>query len=448
MLRTWGYLRLGEELLALGKPAQAREQFLHVFPYVGSEIPHDGCFARLLLNLEQCDELLAKPPRPYLGAARACLEQAETSGCAGRTRNSARRQAIPEISVIIPTFNRSAVLATCLGALARQSLARNRYEVIVIDDGSPDATPQLCRGLSPGFRMRYFRKKNGGAGAARNLGLSMARGKFVLLINDDTIASPTLLEEHLQAQGSSPARKFAVLGDFPYPPAAERKALTYFLRERPFLFPMVNMKKGFYQGMAYFITCNLSVDRQAVLAAGSFDTRFRVAEDTELGARLASRGYEVLFWPEARATHDHLSFRTDDLVRRARSYGPATLRLVQKYPSLLGDGTGPLGRLDAAWRARTLDFLHASRQDVEAAVRAARQLDDYDFATLLRRKNLHGEPLADSITSLLEKAVTQIHWFYLLEGILEELSPQDPALWGEAHPAATSIDKGRLPCQP
>ena len=80
---------------------------------------------------------------------------------------------------------------------------------------------------------------------------------------------------------------------------------------------------------------------RAPLAAGSFDSRFRVAEDTELGARLVSQGYKVLYWPTATAEHDHLNFRTDDIVRRARSYGTATLLLLQKHPSLLGDGTGP-----------------------------------------------------------------------------------------------------------
>lgn len=422
VLRNTAYLHLGEELLALGKPGEAREQFLHVFPYIQERIPKGDFFARLLINLARSDELLGQGKGRNLEAARTCLHRPDMGAISKHPGKVGRAAQEPDISVIVPTFNRSGILASCLAALERQTLEKIRYEVIVVDDGSSDATEQLCRGLAPGFQFSYFRQNNGGAGAARNLGLNRARGKYVLLINDDTIVSAALLEEHLRAHGSEPNQKLAVLGDFPYPQAAARRGLTYFLSKRPFLFPQVGMNKGIYRGMAYFITCNLSVARDAVLAAGSFDSQFRVGEDTDLGARLTSRGYAVLYWPDARATHDHLNFRVDDIVRRARSYGPATMRLVEKYPYLLADETGPLGRLDAAWRTRTLDFLRDSRPRVEEALAAARRLDDFDFSTLLRREVAGGESLADGIVSLLEKAVNQIHWFYLLEAIVEEVA--------------------------
>jgi GT2 family glycosyltransferase len=219
------------------------------------------------------------------------------------------------------------------------------------------------------------------------------------------------------------------------------------LSKRPFLFPQVSMHKGFYQGSAYFITCNLSVARQAVLAAGSFDCRFRVAEDTELGVRLSSRGYEVLYWPAARAMHDHLDFRTDDLVRRARYYGPATSLLLQEHPSLLGDGSGPFGRLDAAWKARTLKFLRDSRKQVEEALAAAKRLDDFEFSALRRGKLSGGNSSADEIISLLEKTVTHIYWFYLLEAMLKELVEKESAGTYREPSINASIEGRRPPCQ-
>lgn len=446
-LRNTAYLHLGEELLALGKPGEAREQFLHVFPYVQGPIPQGDFFARLLINLVRCDELHGKGTDRYLEAARTCLHKPDVGTKPKQSGKLPRTGQELDVSVIVPTFNRSAILASCLAALECQTLEKCRYEVIVVDDGSGDATEQLCRGLAPGFRFSYFRQENGGAGAARNLGLHRALGKYVLLINDDTIVSPGLLEEHLRAHRSEPDKKFAVLGNFPYPEAAARKGLTYFLSKRPFLFPQVSMKKGFYQGMAYFITCNLSIAREAVRAAGSFDSKFRVGEDTDLGARLTSRGYEVLYWPDACATHDHLAFRVDDIVRRARSYGPATLRLIKKYPYLLADETGPLGRLDTAWRAKTLDFLRSSRPQVEEALAAARRLEDFDFSTLLRGEVAEGASLADGIVSLLEKAVTQIHWFYLLEAIVKGLTEGEVSDTELEFPAQTSSPKDGPPCQ-
>ena len=446
ILRVSGYLRLGEELLAVGEPRAAREQFLHVFPYVQARIPSGEFFARLLINLSRCDELLGGEKGRYLPAARVCLERSGPNGISKPAKRSTGARREPEISVIVPTFNRSPVLASCLAALENQTIRKGRYEVIVVDDGSSDATEQLCRGLSPCFQLSYWRQKNSGAGAARNLGLNCARGRSVLFINDDTIASPTLLEEHLRAQGSIPEKKFAVLGDFRYPSTAGRRALTYFLSTRPFLFPQVSMTQGFYRGSAYFITCNLSVARKAVLAAGAFDGRFRLAEDTELGIRLMSQGYEVLYWPAARATHDHLNFRADDVVRRARAYGPATLLLLQKHPALLGDGTSPFGRLDPQWEARTREFLRNSRQQVEEARAVARRLDDFDFSALLRDDKAGGKTSADQIILLLEKAITQIHWFYLLEAMVKALEETETGR-GEETPAPTLIDEDRSPCQ-
>jgi GT2 family glycosyltransferase len=445
--RQMGYLRLGEELLAQGRALEAREQFLHVASYVQGPLPRLEFFTRLLINLSNCDQLLGQGKGRYLKAAQACLHRAEPGAKPKQLITSVGIGRQPAISVIVPTFNRSAILASCLAALEGQSLGKDQYEVIVVDDSSTETTEQLCAGLSPGFQFRYFRQRSRGAGAARNLGLNMAQGRYALFINDDTIASPDLLQEHLRAHGSYPAKKIAVLGDFPYHPTARRRALTYFLSKRPFLFPQVSMHKGFYQGSAYFITCNLSVSRQAVLAAGSFDARFRVAEDTELGARLTARGYEVLYWPAARGMHDHLHFRTDDIIRRARSYGPATVLLLEMHPSLLGDGRTPFGRLDAAWKARTIDFLRNSRQHVEDALAAAKRLDDFNFSALVDGKNADGASAADEITGLLEKAVTQVYWFYLLEAMIKELDEKAPGRTDLEPSIPTSVDKDRSPCQ-
>ena len=446
VFRTMGHLRLGEELLRLGKPNEAREQFLHIFAYLYERIPAGEFFARVLTNLSHCEELLGSGKDRYLDAAQDCLNRPNSNTKPGvKVPAGPTRQ--PVISVIVPTFNRSAVLASCLAALENQSLAKSKYEVIVVDDSSEDATEHLCRGLSPSCQFSYCRQKSSGAGAARNLGLNEARGRYVLFINDDTMASATLLEEHLRAHSSFTGKKFAVLGDFAYPPFASRRALTYFLSKRPFLFPQVGMTKGFYQGSAYFITCNLSVARQAVLEAGSFDCRFRVAEDTELGARLTSQGYEVLYWPAARAMHDHLNFRTDDVVRRARSYGPATLLLLQKHPWLLGDGKSPFGRLDAAWKVRTLKFLRDSRKPVEDALAAAKRLDDFDFSALLRGKTSAGKSSAEEIVVLLEKAITQVYWFYLLQAMMKELVENESSRTDMEPSISISNEEDRPPCQ-
>lgn len=162
-----------------------------------------------------------------------------------------------------------------------------------------------------------------------------------------------------------------MLGDFRFPPAAQQRALTRFLTQSPFFFPQVTLRAGEYWEYTYVVTCNLSVQRDAVLAVGSFDARFRVAEDSDLGLRLSRKGFSVRYIPEAQAIHQHLPFTIPDLIRRATSYGANQLAFLRKHPTLLQGGRTFFGMLDndAAdkWRAgkrqKTRDRIACSDAD-------------------------------------------------------------------------------------
>jgi GT2 family glycosyltransferase/glycosyltransferase involved in cell wall biosynthesis len=424
-LRIQAYCTLAEYLLAEGKPAEALEQLRHVFTVLRGDLPRGGFFARLMLNLDRCYRELGtqEPPADFVTEAKASLapvDPSRPSTAAGQKSRAKRRRhrERPEISVIIPTYNRCAVLASCLAALEQQSLAKERFEVIVIDDGSTDGTERFCRGLSMSFSLVYIRQSNAGAGAARKLGSEVARGKYLLFFNDDTLAAPELLVEHLDAQHEYAPKKYAVLGDFRYPTEAGKRALTSFLATRPFLFPQVNMKAGFHRESWYFIASNLSIRRQAVLEVGSFDPQFRVAEDTELGARLEEKGYLIRYHPRAVAWHDHLKFTSADLLERARAYAPADLLLFKKHRRLLGSGTGPFGTLDDDWAAKTKDSLGKSRHQVAELTRAIAHFDNLDFAPLFSiRKGDRSE--AEIVLRTFDQIVPQVHWFHLFEKLLE-----------------------------
>jgi hypothetical protein len=239
-----------------------------------------------------------------------------------------------------------------------------------------------------------------------------------LFFNDDTLPAPELLAEHLRAQQEYGQEKCAVLGDFRYPQQARKRALTSFFATRPFMFPQVSMKPGLYREIGYFITCNLSIPRQAVLEVGSFDPQFRVAEDTELGTRLALKGYRIRYHPQALAWHDHLTFTTADLIKRARGYAPADLLLFKKHPCLAGPGTIPFGRLDDDWAAKTRDSLHKSRCQVAEYTKALARFDNLDFAPLFSLRNGR-ETEAGIVLRTFDQIVPQVHWFHLFERLLE-----------------------------
>jgi hypothetical protein len=83
---------------------------------------------------------------------------------------------MPKVSVIIPTYNRSALLQETIDSVLRQTF--NNFEVIVVDDGSTDDTSVVVKGIKDD-RVLYFHKPNGGPASARNLGLSKAKGDYI-----------------------------------------------------------------------------------------------------------------------------------------------------------------------------------------------------------------------------------------------------------------------------
>src|SRR2546428_8128565 len=128
-------------------------------------------------------------------------------------------------SVIIPTYNRADILAKCLTALEHQTIPEE-FEVLVVDDGSTDRTPQLlAQWQSNKYRFRFLRQQNKKPAAARNLGIDHATGDLILFLGDDIIASPQLLAEH--KQGHNRGSDAAVLG---YTVWASELHVTRFMR--------------------------------------------------------------------------------------------------------------------------------------------------------------------------------------------------------------------------
>lgn len=102
---------------------------------------------------------------------------------------------IPFVSVVVPFYNESCSLQQCVHALLAQDYACDRYEIFLVDDGSQDASGEIARrqveerrGSVP--RMTYARLRHCGLAAARNAGLSLARGEIIAYIDGDALAEP------------------------------------------------------------------------------------------------------------------------------------------------------------------------------------------------------------------------------------------------------------------
>ena len=217
------------------------------------------------------------------------------------------------IGVIIPTYNRSAVLLSCLRHLEQQTIAD--FEVVIVDDGSTDSTPQMLEDYQrrTPLHLRCIRQDNSGPAHARNVAIASLQSTTCLIIGDDIFASPNFVAKHLELHRQRPESKVAGLGLTRWYESGQ--TVTAFMRwldESGIQFAYNDLFRGTHPNWRHFYTSNLSLKTQ-FLRENPFNEMFTraAAEDLELGYRLERRhGLEVIFIPDALAHHLHpTSFR-------------------------------------------------------------------------------------------------------------------------------------------
>jgi glycosyltransferase involved in cell wall biosynthesis len=246
------------------------------------------------------------------------------------------------LSVVIPTYNRAAILRETL--LACAAAARGLpIEFIVVDDGSTDDTPQCLKGLEgvvPNLRWRSV--PNGGPGQARNIGADLAQQDLVLFLGDDIRpCDDGFFRVHLDAHRQSPAVASAVLGKVIWPRGPD--CMVNFVMQHiqgPSCeqFCYHRMQPYTWWDYRYFYTCNVSVKRRIVdnwLTEG-FSPAFVAAayEDTEFAYRMQNRcGMSIFYAPGSVGEHHHeYSFET--FLNRQRSAGKMLKALLDLHPEL------------------------------------------------------------------------------------------------------------------
>ena len=221
--------------------------------------------------------------------------------------------AAPDISVVIPTYQRWATLARTLGRLASQQLPHVHAEILVVDNGSEDGSWEQLQASAErwasGPTLRVLRHPIRGPGAARNAGLLAAQAPLVLFLGDDCVpAGPHLLSGHLRAQrdGQSPGLGVGVVGHIGWDPQAPTTAVMRWLERRGKILDYGRLAHE-PPGPFAFYTGNVSVPRQAVMEAGGFDRRFGIYgwEDHDLAIRLERRGLRLIYRPDLLVRHSH-----------------------------------------------------------------------------------------------------------------------------------------------
>ncbi|MGC8839137.1 MAG: glycosyltransferase [Anaerolineae bacterium] len=204
----------------------------------------------------------------------------------------------PLATVVVPAHNAAATLPDCLRALLHQTLPREAYEVLVVDDGSTDNTAEVARALGA----RVLRQPHRGAAAARNLGARHARGGLLCFTDADCRPAPDWLAELLAPFQADPgvAGVRGVYRSDQQEPVARLVQLEYEDRyRRTETFPQID----------FVDTYSAAYRTDLFLARGGFDETFPGAsvEDQEFSFRLAERGHRLVFRPTAAVYHWHSS---------------------------------------------------------------------------------------------------------------------------------------------
>ena len=235
------------------------------------------------------------------------------------------------VSVVIPTYNRRPILEKCLLALERQQACReiDRYEVVVVDDGSTDGTPDWLRGAAERFpHVRLIEQSHGGPAEGRNRGVDHAYGDVIVFIDSDLVVTESFLSCH----ASSLVRSWEARGD--------RLCFTYgaVVNTANFEQPTAERHKLRDLSWAYFATGNVAIAKEVLQRAGLFDTGFRLYgwEDLELGERLRRMGVQLIKCPAAVGYHWHPALTLDQIPRLIEVEGErARMGLVffRKHPT-------------------------------------------------------------------------------------------------------------------
>ncbi len=195
-----------------------------------------------------------------------------------------------DISVIVPHYDQRALLAKCLASLERQTIARARYEIIVVDNGTPGGVEDLRRRF-PGVNFAAAAEK--GAAHARNVGLSLASGTSLAFIDADCVAAEDWLERGLEGLASAElcgGRILVTVEDEERPTAVEAFERVFAFRQRDY----VERKK-------FSATANLFARRCAAEAIGPFTNG--LSEDVDWCRRGALLGFHLAFNDKSIVSH-------------------------------------------------------------------------------------------------------------------------------------------------
>ena len=255
-----------------------------------------------------------------------------------------------DISIVIPVYNDKARLKDCLESLFHQEYPEDRFEIIVVDDGSYDGTEGVLERLSRKHpNLRYFLRPHQGPAAARNFGWQQARAQIIGFTDNDCILQKDWIKKMVLAHKAQ-GYLTAVGGLTKVRPFNIKALVSQFLSDGS-----IEVEINGASEIIFFPTCNVSLKKE-LLNGQEFNALFPLpaGEDLEFFWRLFKQGNRFAYSPDIEIFHNcHLNFRS--FLKQAYRYGRGNFLaqfLHQDHPLLKELRLGNL----SFWQATFVNF--------------------------------------------------------------------------------------------
>lgn len=196
---------------------------------------------------------------------------------------------MPVLSIIIPVYNNENYIEDTVQSVLRQTYTD--YELILVDDGSPDHSLELCQKLAAAdFRIRIFHKENGGVSSARNFGLEQAKGKYIAFLDGDDCIDPPMYEWMIEVleQERADIAGCCTIREKEYQPLQHDKG-TFLCNTRPINFLD---QEGYLMGSALN-----KVYRRELIGDTRFDETISYSEDNLFVAEILIKAKKIVLLP-------------------------------------------------------------------------------------------------------------------------------------------------------
>jgi glycosyltransferase involved in cell wall biosynthesis/ADP-heptose:LPS heptosyltransferase/ubiquinone/menaquinone biosynthesis C-methylase UbiE len=330
---------LSMKVLASGKkinliPLSKRTSKSIVGSEYGNIVYHNFYATRLKTNEQkEFDGIKRENIEQYTGDHLGSLNSAVT--CANIEIQELKEKF--RLSVVITTYNRIKLLEKVLIAFENQTAAKDRFEVIIIDDGSSPKAAKCVNNFKNKLNIKYIYHENKGLSFSRNQGIENSKYEIIAFADDDDIPSPNYVEEHLNSHIKYPDKNIAVLGKLEWDSSVQiTPFMDYITRITGDYLTFDNLIPGQFYDVWKWWGGLISCKKELIIKyKPAFDERFTFGhEDTDLAIRMMNDNIKVVYNAAAKS-YIIKKIEVNEYLNRKIKQGKSLFLLEQKHGDIV-----------------------------------------------------------------------------------------------------------------